>query len=508
MRAAASALCIALAWGCAKAQPATPAAGGPPAGAGSTRPQAVAAGVADTTLLALRAELTAATELPGVRRGAWGIVVQSLDRTERLFELNPRTLLVPASTAKLVSAASAADAVGWDYTFLTELHATGPIEDGVLRGDLVVVGHGDPTWGGPAGIDVSSLASALAGRVRRIDGLVIADDDQVEEPRPALAWTWDDLGYPSGALFGALNADENQMVVRVRPGTAEGQPTLMSVDDVAADRPLVNRTTTGAPGSTGRIWPEQRPGEPFLTIAGVVPAGRTAAITVAVGNPTRWFAQRLRTALVGAGIEVAGGAFDVDDIRPRPALTATTLVHAHMSSPLSAIVQPLLKDSINLYGEAVMRLNAAMEPVPTNDLALDGLRRRLAAWGVPQDGAQLVDGSGLSRRNVLSAEALVTVLERMHDPSARAPFVAALPVAGVDGSLAGRLKGTAAEGRVRAKTGTMSNIRSLAGYATTADGERLAFAVLLNNFEGTGSEATGALDRIAVALASFRRAGR
>lgn len=496
MRAAVPALCLMLAWGCARPHPATPAAGGPPASE-TTRPGAA--------LLALRAELTAATQLPGVRRGVWGVVVQSIDRGERLFELNPRTLLVPASTAKLVSAASAADAVGWDYTFLTELHATGPIDDGVLRGDLVVVGHGDPTWAGAAGVDVSALAQALAGRVRRIEGLVIADDDQMEEPRPALAWTWDDLGYPSGALFGALNADENQMVVRVRPGDAEGQPTLLSVEEGAADRPLVNRTITGAPGSPGRIWPEQRPGEPFLTIAGVVPAGRTAAIMVAVGNPTRWFAQRLRTALIRAGIQVTGGAFDVDDIRPRPELTATTLVHGHMSPPLAAIVQPLLKDSINLYGEALMRLNAAMEPVPTNDLALDGLRRRLTAWGVPPDGVQLVDGSGLSRRNVLSAEALVTVLERMHDPSARAPFVSALPIAGIDGSLAGRFKGTTAEGRVRAKTGTMSNIRSLAGYATTADGEHLAFAVLLNNFEGTGAQATGAIDTMAVALASFRR---
>jgi D-alanyl-D-alanine carboxypeptidase/D-alanyl-D-alanine-endopeptidase (penicillin-binding protein 4) len=457
-------------------------------------------------VLALRADLAAATQGPGVRRGSWGVVVQSIDRRERLFELNPQALLVPASTAKLVSAASAADAVGWDYTYPTELHATGPIEDGVLHGDLVVVGHGDPSWSGAAGVDVSALAGALVGRVRRIDGLVIADDDQVEEPRPALAWTWDDLGYPSGALFGALNANENEMAVRVRPGDAEGQPTLLSTDGPAFDRPLVNRTTTGARGSTGRIWPEQRPGEPFLTIAGAVPAGgRGVRLSVAVGNPTWWFAQRLRAALVAAGIEVSGGAFDVDEIRPRPELTPATLVHRHMSPPLSALVRPMLKDSVNLYGEALMRLNAAMDGVPTNDAALDGLRLRLTAWGVPQDGVQLVDGSGLSRRNVVSAEVLALVLERMHDPSARSPFVAALPIAGSDGSLARRMKGTAAEGRLRAKTGTMSNVRTLAGYTTTADGEYLAFAMLLNNFEGTGADANDALDRMAVRLASFSR---
>jgi D-alanyl-D-alanine carboxypeptidase/D-alanyl-D-alanine-endopeptidase (penicillin-binding protein 4) len=456
---------------------------------------------------ALRADLTASTQLPGVRRGTWGIVVHSIDRRERLFELNPQALLVPASTGKLVSAASAGDTVGWDFTFSTELHATGPIEDGVLRGDLVVVGHGDPSWSGAAGVDVSALATALAGRVRRIDGLVIADDDLVEEPRPALAWTWDDLGYPSGALFGALNVGENEMIVRVRPGDAEGQPTLLSADLAALDRPLVNRTTTGARGTVGRIWPEQRPGEPFLTIAGSLPArGAETRLSVSVGNPTLWFARRLRAALVAAGIEVTGEAFDVDDIRPRPELTAATLVHSHTSPPISALVRPMLKDSINLYGEALMRLNAAADGLPTNDAALDGLRKRLTAWGVAPDGVQVVDGSGLSRRSVVSADALTLILQRMHDPDGRSPFVTALPVAGVDGSLARRMKGTAAEGRVRAKTGTMSNIRTLAGYATTADGEQLAFAFLLNNFEGTGADANDALDRMAIRLASFSRA--
>ncbi len=510
-RAALRAVCVLglLAAGCATRVPATP--GETPAGrrGGAAAPGAVAPPAEGAAAVqALRADLVAATALPGVRHGAWGVVVESLDRRERLFELNPRTLLIPASTAKLVSVASAAEAVGWDYTFLTELHATGPIEDGVLKGDLVVVGHGDPTWSGPAGADVSALAQVLAGKVTRIEGLIVADDDQVEEPRPQLAWTWDDLGYPTGAVFGALNADQNVTGLRVLAGAAEGQPTTMVPDPNAAGRALVNRTATGAPGSRAFIWPEQRPGETPLTVAGSVPAGGPAArLAVAVGNPTLWFAQRLRGALVAAGVQVPGGAFDVDDIRPRPVLTAETLIAGHMSSPLSAIVRPLLKDSINLYAEAVMRLNAVPADVPTNDAALGGLRARLTAWNVPPDGVQLVDGSGLSRRSVIAPEALLAVLARMHDPTGRSPFVAALPVAGVDGSLARRMKGTAAEGRVLAKTGTMSNIRTLAGYATTAEGEHLAFVILLNNFEGTGTEATDAVDRMAVRIASFRRVG-
>ena len=106
---------------------------------------------------------------------------------------------------------------------------------------------------------------------------------------------------------------------------------------------------------------------------------------------------------------------------------------------------------------------------------------------------------------MIAPEAVLTVLRRMHDPSGQSPFMTALPVAGVDGSLAGRMKGTAAEGNVRAKTGTMSNVRSLAGYVNTRDGERLAFVIIANNFEGSGAEATAALDTMAVRLASFSR---
>jgi serine-type D-Ala-D-Ala carboxypeptidase/endopeptidase (penicillin-binding protein 4) len=181
------------------------------------------------------------------------------------------------------------------------------------------------------------------------------------------------------------------------------------------------------------------------------------------------------------------------------------VLFTHRSRPLGDIARPLLKDSINIYGEALMRLNAAPGALPTNDAALEGLRKRLELWGVTIDSQQLVDGSGLSRRDTISADALLVVLERMEDRAGQSPFVAGLPIAGVDGSLSGRMKGTAAEGNVRAKTGTMSNIRSLAGYVTTRDGERLAFVIMINNFEGTGANANAALDAVAVRLASFSR---
>jgi D-alanyl-D-alanine carboxypeptidase/D-alanyl-D-alanine-endopeptidase (penicillin-binding protein 4) len=454
----------------------------------------------------LRQSLLNITRGPGVQRGAWGVVVHSLERDERLFELNPRTLLVPASAAKIVSVATAADAVGWEFRYETTLRAAGPIVDGTLRGDLLVVGSGDPSIGGRAGGDLAAWIDALkAAGIRRIEGRVVGDDDALEEPRPQLAWTWDDLGYTTGALFGALNLGENRTFVTLSPGTAPGAPAVVAVSPQAAYRPLANRVVTGAAGSAALVWPEQRPGEPSLTIAGSLPGGSgPVVLAISVGNPTLWFASVLRRQLVSAGIEVTGEAVDVDDVTPTPERTGT-LLYTHRSRALSEIVQPLLKDSINLYGEAALRLNAAPGAFPTNDAALEGLRQRLEAWGIAASDQQLVDGSGLSRRDVITAEALLTVLRRMYVADNASPFMTGLPIAGVDGSLANRMRGTPAEGNVRGKTGTMSNIRSLTGYVSTADGERLAIVVMVNNFEGTGAEAIQAVDGIAVRLAGFRR---
>ena len=455
----------------------------------------------------LKQDITAATAEPGVQRAAWGIVVHSLDRNERVFEMNPRTLLVPASTAKLVSLASAVDAAGWDYRYETVVRASAPIVDGTIQGDLLIVGSGDPSIGGRAGEQLGAWVDALKAQgLRRIDGRVIGDDDAVDEPRPQLAWAWDDLGYTTGALFGALNLAENRMEITVNPGPAlDYQPTF-SMEPAAWSRPLRNRTVTGPAQSPLLLWPEQRPGEPFLTIAGSIPIGAPPArLQISVGNPTAWFAGVFRAALISGGIEVTGEAYDVDDVAQRPEWARADVLYTHRSATLAEIAQPMLKNSINLYGEAVLRLNAAKSVFPTNDAALEGLRVRMRAWGIPDDAWQIIDGSGLSRRNAIAPEALVAILQRMYDPSGTSPWMTALPVAGRDGSLAGRMAGTPAEGNVRAKTGTMSNIRALAGYVRTRDGEHLAFAIMADNFEGSGAAATDAIDRIAVRLATFSR---
>src|SRR3954469_3000447 len=281
-----SALCIlhsAFLLSCASIRPQTSPVPAPVTTAPVTAPPVTAAAAAaapvtpapvsetGSTVAQLRRDILAATSARGVQRGTWGIVVHSIDRDERLFELNANTLLVPASVAKLASVASAVEAVGWQYRFETTLRTNGTIDNGTLRGDLFIVGSGDPAIGGRGGDDIDRWIDALkAAGIRRIEGRIIGADNAIEEPRPALAWAWDDLGYPTGSLFGALNYGENKTLVTIQPGAAAGEPTTLLLDATSQGRPLINRAVTVARGSVQMVWPEQRPGETALTIAGTV----------------------------------------------------------------------------------------------------------------------------------------------------------------------------------------------------------------------------------------------
>lgn len=459
---------------------------------------------APPALTALAHDIDALLDRPGQQRATWSVVVQSLRTGDRLYARNPRTLLVPASALKIVTAATVAAAVGWDYAFTTTVATTGTVDGGVLTGDLVIAGSGDPSTEGEGGVDlVQPILEALRARgITRIAGRVVGDDRAVEEARPGQAWSWDDLGTTTGTLAGALNAAENVARVVVSPGAEPGAPTRVEPPADDPDLPLLNRSVTVAPGARWSLWPERPPGERALVVAGALAQdAKPALLTVAVGNPTRWVAALVRSRLMQAGVAVDGAAVDADDLPEVPVGTPLVTV---TSKALALIARPMLKRSINMYADALLRLATGPAGVRETPAALAAVRRQLQAWGVTEDGIRIVDGSGQSRQDLASAEAMTTVLaHEWHDGAS--PLLRGLPVAGVDGSLSGRMVGTAAAGNVRAKTGSMTHVRSLAGYATTRDGEPLAFAILVNNFEGPPALVTGTIDAIAVRLAELSR---
>jgi D-alanyl-D-alanine carboxypeptidase/D-alanyl-D-alanine-endopeptidase (penicillin-binding protein 4) len=242
-----------------------------------------------------------------------------------------------------------------------------------------------------------------------------------------------------------------------------------------------------------------------LQLLGSIPSAAVpATLIVSVENPTLFFVGAMRQALIAHGIDVRGPAVDIDDVHEAPPRPRAPLI-THRSAPLSTLATRLMKVSQNLYAETLLK-TLATTPPRTAERGRTEVAAALRAWGVGPEGLIQRDGSGLSRSDYVSADALVLILSHVdRDERLRGPFESALPIAGRDGTLANRMKGTAAEGNAHAKTGSMSNVRGLSGYVTAADGEPLVFSILANNFETPGATITDAEDKIVVRLATFSR---
>ena len=213
--------------------------------------------------------------------------------------------------------------------------------------------------------------------------------------------------------------------------------------------------------------------------------------SASVDNPTDFFVRAFRAALIAEGIQVSGDGVDIDDLSPKPSRSGARVLAARPSPPLSQLATSMMKISQNQY--ATMLLKKLGKPA-----ARDALRR----LGVEDDSYIMADGSGLSRYNYVTAETLVRLLQQMHQrPEHASAFVHTLPIAGRDGTLARRLSGTPAEGKVRAKSGTIDNARALSGYVETAAGEMLAFSIIANNFGSSPADIDAAVDKALVRLA-------
>jgi D-alanyl-D-alanine carboxypeptidase/D-alanyl-D-alanine-endopeptidase (penicillin-binding protein 4) len=225
-----------------------------------------------------------------------------------------------------------------------------------------------------------------------------------------------------------------------------------------------------------------------------------------VDRPALYFARILREALVARGIRVGGAAGEYEDVYPVPPTEPTRVLLAHQSAPLSEFARVLMKVSQNQYAETLLRTLGARSGTGTAEAGRAVVGEVLDGWEIPRDAYLQVDGSGLSRYNYVCAETLVKILRQMYsDPRHKELFVATLPIGGQDGSISRRFVGTAAAGKVRAKTGSISNVRALSGYVTSADGEPLVFSIIANNFTAPQSAIDAATDEAIVRLATFTR---
>ncbi len=475
----------------------------------SARP-AISPRPAEAPPVALARSLDAILEAAPLSRGYWGAEVRSLDHDDTLYARNADRLLMPASTMKILTLAAAGERLGWDFRFETRLLASGPIADGVLDGDLVVVGSGDPTIldrdGSASRLFADWAAQLRSAGILAIRGRLVGDDRAFRGTGLGNGWAWDDLASGYAAAVSALQFNDNIAGLLFTPGAAAGASAAVAIDPSGTDLTIVNRVVTGAPDSRAVVVARRLPGSSRLEIEGSVPLGGPAvARTVSVDNPTLFFVTALRDALTANGILVMGPAVDIDEIEPPDDAPARTLL-VHHSAPLSEMAVTMMKLSQNLYAETLLAVMGRQTGMPTAAAGVGVVRTTLEAWGVPASAVIQVDGSGLSRYDYVSAAAIVAVLAHVNrDDAARTVFAAALPLAGHDGTLEARLVDTPAGGTVLAKTGSMTGVRTLAGYATAANGERLAFALLGNNFDVPGPTVEAAIDACVLRLVGFSR---
>jgi serine-type D-Ala-D-Ala carboxypeptidase/endopeptidase (penicillin-binding protein 4) len=435
-------------------------------GAGAASPRAEQALVAD---------LNRIFHAPAMSQGVWGVEVKSLDSGRVLYALNPRTLMMPASNMKILTLAAAAETLGWDFRFKTRLETTAPIENGALKGDLYIIGGGDPTINSrdrraDALLDEWAAALKAAG-IDRVDGNVVGDGSAFDANGLGRGWSWDDLQYGYAAPASALEFNENVATLTVAPGANPGDQAKLELS-TDTGLGLVHHVTTGAADSTTSIEYGRLPTDRWLEVTGSIAAGATPVTRdVAVSNPSLYFARMTLSGLMARGITFQGRPLDRTDqsiLEPGP---RRVLVES-LSPPLRDVAKTMMKVSQNLYAETLLKT-----------IGKPKVHEVLAAWNIPDTTFVQADGSGLSRYDYVTADVIVTILDRMFkDPRHHNAFTAALPIAGTDGTVASRLKNTRAESNAIAKTGSIANVRALSGYVRARDGETLAFSILANAF--------------------------
>ena len=473
------------------------------------------------TLASLQTFLSNHVSQPRLGAAALGVKVVSLDSGKTIFEHHANKLLKPASNAKLYTGALALDRLGPEYRIKTSLYATAkPAADGTLEGDMIVFGRGDPSFAarfheGDYTKPLEPLVEALAAAgVKRINGDLVGDESFFLGPPLGESWTWDDLQEYYGAEVSALTIQDNVIDLVFKPAAEAGQPCQITTKPATDYLTFINRTTTVTNGGRRSLSLYRPLGENTVFVHGSLPlGGGNQAEAVAVHQPARWFVILFKDALAKRGITVIGQVRAVNWLeREASPLDYTKLfeIAAVESRPLSDILKKMMKPSQNLYAQLLLlqvgaTQNPKLEFRTTEEAGLAELDKFLGESGLPRGEVFLQEGSGLSRTALLTPNATVTLLQHMTKHRHAEVFRDTLPIAGVDGTLRSRLKGTPAEKNARAKSGSLGFVNTLSGYVTTAARERLVFSIMLNNYHAADAAHSGhaEVDALVVMLANF-----
>lgn len=473
---------------------------------------------ADVARFRKRVEIALASAGPD--KGSWGVLVTDAVTGQALYEHNADNYFFPASNTKLFTTAFALATLGPDYRVRTSIVSAGSIDaNGLLNGDLILIGRGDANLsnrkfpydrrverdGGPEKA-LAEFADAVAARgVKEISGDVVADDSLFQSERFPSGWAIDDMLWSYGAAVSAIAVNDNAFTLELRPGTLTSDPATYALNPVADYYTIENLIRTGPRGSEEQLAVAREPGSRLIRVSGTIPVGGPPRrLTIGIEEPAEYTAKLLARLLDERGVHIRGSprALHAGD----PALAATNppaenILAEHMSPPLAEDIVLTNKNSENLHAELLL-LVAAHEKAgaTTYEDALKFESQFFKTAGIADGDVVLSDGSGLSRKNLVTPRAIVQMLRYAATRPWGELYRSSLPVAGEDGTLSERMKNTAAASRVFAKTGTLGHVNSLSGYATTVLGTPLLFSILGSNNSLHAQDANRILDAIAVAM--------
>lgn len=457
--------------------------------------------------------IAALLQTESARSARWAILVRSLATGRTVYQLNSADHLTPASNTKLFSTSLAMERLGPGHRFVTTLRADGTIANGRIEGDLRLVGGGDPTLsarvypytkdaepGNPLAA-LEEFAGELTRKgVREITGDIVGDDRlYVYQPYPE-GWTVDDSIWDYGAPVSALPFNDNAFTVILDPGE-KGSLARLRLNPPWAPLLIDNRVWT-SPNGPSSVLLDRAPGSRQVRLTGTI-HGSAVRLRLAVDDPALFAAHALQEALSRRGIRIQGEATAVHRYHAADPFDGNHGVELarRESPPLTEVARVVNKVSQNLHAELLLREVARVrQNQATREAGLQELKALLTEVGVKDSEYHFEDGSGLSRRGVVSPEAIVKLLTYMDSRSYRDVWDSLLPLGGADGTLGSRFEQAPQARVIHAKTGTLGTANALSGYLTTRRGARLVFSILANNHTVPASEIRKTIDRIGLAL--------
>jgi len=431
-----------------------------------------------------------------VKRGFIGLQIESLKDGRVLYSHNATNILIPASCMKLIVTSATLDALGPDFMLKTEVLASSEPKDGVLSGDLILKGYGDSSLD-TKGLEQMADAVKAAG-ITRVTGDVVADDSYFDGQRFGWGWSWDYEPAEYAAPIGALCLNHNCITVVVKPGK-EGEAAKVGFEPAATCFKVEGEPKTTAAGSKSNVWAWRQRQSNVVSCGGDIAAdAKPDTTTLSVNDPTVWIGDVFMNMLKARGIAVEG------KVKLDKAPDGAKLITRHESEPLSSILENINRHSINVMAESLLRtLGAQVKGRGTGSAGISAEIDYLKKIGVEPDEVNIQDGSGLSRADMVSPRALVTILKYMYKSPYSKVWLDSLPVAGGDGTLYFSMRGTAAEGNLRAKTGNLGWVQSMSGYVNTKGGEPLVFSLIVNNYKCSDNDIYRMRTKIGVTLAEL-----